>query len=438
MLSASITSHTRHSRSRRADEGRHGSVVAMNDRPRPDGASEDDAPDFHWLYGSNRPGGEPGPDETRPMPTMARPSTPPVPPPHQGVPGPAAPTAPVSPGAAGSPPPRSTPPTPPPLAPPPAPASRRRRGPKFWISLVLVLLLLWVVYLIAVPLYAWTKVDKVAFEPPGKRPGDQPGTTYLMVGSDSRAGLSKQERKQLGTGNAAGGRTDTIMLLHTGSGPNLLMSLPRDSLVDIPGYGTTKINAAYAYGGPKLLVKTIELNTGIRIDDYVEIGLGGLAGVVDAVGGIQICPTTDMVDKLANLDVKKGCQQADGTTALGYARSRHTSGIGDIDRVKHQREVVSAVGDKVMSPWTFINPFRYWRLNMAVPDFFAFGKGTSALDAAQWASAMTNVGLSCVVPIADLGVHWDPTRSKQMFDYIRNDRTGDIPKALCTSTGLPK
>lgn len=328
------------------------------------------------------------------------------------------------------------------MAPVPAPApspARRRRGPRFWIGIALALLGLWLAYLVVVPVYAWTKVDKVAFEPAGKRPGDQPGTTYLLVGSDSRAGLGKEERQELGTGNASGQRTDTIMLLHTGSGPNLLMSIPRDSLVDIPDHGTTKINAAYAYGGPKLLVKTIEQNTGIRVDEYVEIGLGGLAGVVDAVGGIEICPTFDMQDKLANLDIKKGCQQADGTTALGYARSRHSDPqYGDITRVKHQREVVAAVGDEVLSPWTFLNPVRYWRLANAVPDFFAFGEGTGPFQAAKWAMAMTNVGLSCVVPIADLGVHWDPERSRQMFDLIRADRTQDITKALCTPTGLPK
>ena len=412
----------------------------MTDRPRQDGASGDDAPDFTWLYGKKpASGAEPRPDETRVMPTVSRPGGAPVPPPAG------------RPQQAGGPPAgRPTPPGPPPTAPPPRIPDRvpttRRRGPRFWISLVLVLLLLWVVYLVAVPIYAWTKVDKVAFEPNGKRPDDQPGTTYLMVGSDSRAGLTPEQRKQLGTGNAAGQRTDTIMLLHTGSGPNLLMSIPRDSLVDIPGHGTTKINAAYAYGyadggadgGAKLLVRTIEQNTGIRIDDYVEIGLGGLAGVVDAVGGIEICPTTDMKDKLANLEIEKGCQEVDGTTALGYARSRHTSGIGDIDRVKHQREVVAAVGDKVMSPWTFVNPVRYWRLNMAVPDFFAFGEGTGPFQAAKWAMAMTRVGLSCVVPISDLAVHWDPDRSQQMFDYIKQDKTDDIPKALCTPTGLPK
>jgi LCP family protein required for cell wall assembly len=409
----------------------------MTDRPRQDGAPEDGAPDFHWLYGENaHAGDEPGPDETRVMPTMSRPSD---------APPPAGPARPSESGRRPTPP---TPPTPPPAAPPARPErGRRRRGPKFWVSLVLVLLLLWVAYLVVVPFYSWTKVDKVAFEPDGKRPDDQPGTTYLMVGSDSRGDLTKEERKQFHTGNAGGQRTDTIMLLHTGSGPNLLMSIPRDSLVDIPGHGNTKINAAYAYGyaggggadgGAQLLVKTIEENTGIRIDDYVEIGLGGLAGVVDAVGGIEICPTQAMKDKLAGLDIEKGCQQADGTTALGYARSRHTSNIGDIDRVKHQREVVAAVGDKVMSPWTFINPVRYWNLNMAIPDFFAFGEGASPITAAKWAMAMTSVDLSCVVPISDLAVHWDPERSQQMFDYIKKDETGDIPKSLCTPTGLPR
>ncbi len=171
------------------------------------------------------------------------------------------------------------------------------RRPKFWVRAVLVLLVLWIVYLIAVPFFAWQKVDKVEFAPDGDRPADQPGTTYLMVGSDSRGDLSEEERKELGTGNAAGQRTDTIMILHTGDGPNLLMSIPRDSRVAIPGHGDDeKINAAFAYGGPKLLTETIENETGIRIDHYVEIGFGGFVDLVDAVGGIEICPKQAIKD----------------------------------------------------------------------------------------------------------------------------------------------
>ena len=140
--------------------------------------------------------------------------------------------------------------------------------------------------------------------------------------------------------------------------------------------------------------------------------MGGVAGLVDAVGGIEVCPKRNMVDKLAGLRIKKGCQEVDGATALAYARSRHTSGIGDIDRVRRQREVVSAVGEAVLSPWTILNPVRWWRLNHAIPEFFIFGEGMGPVTAGKWATAMTRVngdtGLTCVVPLQDLAVHWHP------------------------------
>ena len=233
------------------------------------------------------------------------------------------------------------------------------------------------------------------------------------------------------------------MLLHTGDGPNLLMSIPRDSLVEVPGHGTTKINAAYAYGGPKLLVKTIENETGIRVDDYVEVGFGGVVDMVDAVGGIEICPTQSMKDKLANLDIKKGCQEVDGKTALAYARSRHT-----VEHRRHRPGQAPARGGlrgrqrgRVpvdASSTRSATGTSTWRC----PTSFAFGEGTGPLRAAKWASAMTNVngedGLTCGVPITDLAVHWDAERSKQMFGHIIEDTTDEIPKGLCTPTGLPE
>jgi LCP family protein required for cell wall assembly len=301
----------------------------------------------------------------------------------------------------------------------------------------------WVVFLVAVPVWAWGQIEKVDSSPATGRPAEQPGTTYLLVGSDSRRGLTKAEQKELATGGDTGGRgrTDTIMLLHTGSGPSILMSLPRDSIVDIPGYGRTKINAAYAFGGPRLLVRTLEQDTGIRIDDYVEIGFAGFVDVVDAVGGVRICPTEAMKDPLANLDIKKGCQQAGGRVALGYARSRHTSGLGDIARARHQREVVSAVGAKAASPWTVLNPVRYYRLAMAGSSSVKVGTDTGLLSTLRFAYAMTRVdgskGLTCSVPISDLAVHWDPARSKKLFDLIKQDRTADVTKGLCRANGLP-
>lgn len=415
----------------------------MADRPR-NGGPEDGPQEYGWLYGKKQPR-EPRPEETRVMPVQPRDGGRSRAVPGQPARGGSSSTPPRSPAPTPAPTPRSSDPADPtgPTGPSRGGRGRGFRLPRPRVRWVFLLLLAWIAYLVIVPVMAWNDVDKVAFEPDGDRPGDQPGTTYLMVGSDSREGLTKEQRKELATGNVAGRRTDTIMLLHTGSGPNVLMSIPRDSQVEVPGHGRTKINAAYAYGGAKLLVQTIEQSTGIRIDEYAEVGLGGVVEMVDAIGGIEICPTTDMVDKLAGLDIDKGCQEADGRTALAFARSRHTDPrYGDITRAKHQREVVSAVGDEVKSPATFINPFRYWSVWMAVPDAFKFGDGMSPVGAAKWALAMTRVngqdGMTCGVPIADLSVRWDPERSQQFFDYLKEDRTDDLPKGLCTPTGLPK
>jgi len=291
-----------------------------------------------------------------------------------------------------------------------------------------------------VPLLAWSKIEKVDATPDDDRPDAQPGTTYLLVGSDSREGLTRKQERAYGVGQAQGRRTDTIMLLHTGSGPNLLLSIPRDSIVPIPGHGSGKINAAYAYGGPKLLAQTLEDVTGIRIDDYVEIGFAGFVDVVDAVNGVEICPKTAMRDRRANLHIKKGCQEVDGNTALGYARSRHGQRLGDIDRAQHQREVVSAVGSKAASPWSVINPVRYYRLAMAGSDSLRVGDETGVLATAKFAWAMTRVdgksGLTCGVPIRDFAVHWDRERALKLFGLVKADRTGDIPKSLCRPSGL--
>ena len=285
--------------------------------------------------------------------------------------------------------------------------------------------------------------SKVEFEPTaGNRPDEQPGTTYLLVGSDSRAGLSAEERRTSAPATPQGNRTDTIMLLHTGSGPNSLMSIPATSQVEIPGHGANKINAAFAFGGPKLLVRTIEEETGIRVDNYVEIGLGGVVEIVDAVGGVQICPKEAMQDKLANLDIEAGCQEADGKTALGTPARATPPTHGDIERAQHRAR---------WSPRSARRRCRRGRSSTRCatggstwqhPDSFAFGEGTSPIRAALWASAMTRVngenGLTCGVPIADLVVNWDEERSQQLFQHVIEDDTDGIPKSLCTPSGLPK
>jgi len=338
---------------------------------------------------------------------------------------------------------------PPPNLPPPGrnrgagkpPKGPRKRKP---IRKILGLtLVVWIIFLIAVPVWAWGRIAKVDAEPTTARPGSQLGTNYLLVGSDSRRGLTKEQQEELSTGGDSGGpgRTDTIMIMHIGKGPTLLMSIPRDSIVPIRGYGTTKINAAYTYGGPKLLVSTLEENTGLRIDNYVEVGFGGLVNVVDSVGGVEICPTTDIKDKDAGLDLKEGCQQADGKTALGFSRSRHTYATQDIQRVQSQREVLGSIAKKVKSPWTIINPLRYQSVAAGASGSLQIGENVGPIDLSRFAyslsSAMSGGGLNCTIPLLDFAVHWDSERALKMLAFVKDDETDQIG-SLCTEDGLPK
>ncbi|GAB2987456.1 LCP family protein [Nocardioides montaniterrae] len=419
------------------------------------GTGDKDSDGFEWMYGDRAPASKDEPTRQtqrprtqrpaadQPEPTMMLPTQPRAgqgggtgggtgagkgtPPPSRGLP----PAAPVQDRLSS------------PVAPPRSPSRSRFSGGwssrRRWVRIVVAVLAVWLAYTIAVPFLTWSKVDKLPFEPTGKRPADQPGTTYLMVGSDSRAGLTTAQKKEFHTGlHHNENLSDTIMLLHVGSGPDVLISFPRDWYVD-----GSKINGYYRPNDGRKLAKALEQQTGIRIDEYVQVGLGGVAGVVDAVGGIQICPKKRMDDHYSGLHVKKGCQEADGKTALAYARARHGQALGDLDRVAHQREVVAAVGKKVFSPWSVLNPFRWWKLNSAVPDFFAFGEGTNQYDVMRWAMAMRhaggNGGLTCTMPVTDGSAHYmDTQRARPLFKAIIEDHTERITKNECTANGLPR
>ncbi len=303
---------------------------------------------------------------------------------------------------------------------------------------VLLAILAWLVFLVAVPIWAFASLAKVDAEPNGDRPADSGGTTYLLVGSDSREGLTGPEKADLGTGGGDGQRTDTIILLDipSGDGPTLLLSIPRDSFVTIPGHGENKINAAYSIGGPDLLVNTVERATDIHIDNYIEIGFSGFVEVVDAVGGIEVCPKTSINDpKAGGLKMQRGCQEVDGRTALGYSRSRAFP-RGDITRALHQREVITAVGKQGASWQTIVLPWRYFGVNKAAAETVRVGENVGPIDLARFAWAMAHTGSAkrCVVPYSNLGastsagsaVTWDQERAEALFAAIRAGDTASV------------
>ena len=329
------------------------------------------------------------------------------------------------------------------------PRYRWRRG-RIALVVLLVLLLAWIGFMVWVPMQAWGAVNKVDNVPDGQRPTDTSGYNYLLVGSDSREGLTKEQRKKYATGNAAGNRTDTIMLVHVSEsgGKPVMVSLPRDSYVPIPGHGSNKINAAYSIGGPKLLTDTVEQVTGIHVDGYIEIGLGGFAAVVDSVGGVDLCVPRDMNDKKAGIDLKKGCQTLNGGNALGYVRSRYEDPLGDIGRAARQRQFLGALMKKAATPSTVLIPWRYKSFADASAAGLAVGQETGIMDAVRVLQAMRAVsndeGLSLSVPTSDLAyrtsagalaVKWDTERAKALFKALKDDEPLTEPPPGTTVEG---
>ena len=262
---------------------------------------------------------------------------------------------------------------------------------------------------------------------PSEQIANTSGTNWLLVGSDSRQGLSEKDVERLGTGGDLGTtRTDTIMLLHLPlHGKPTLVSIPRDSYVAVPGYGYDKINAAFAYGGAPLLAQTVEESTGLHIDRYAEIGMGGLANVVDAVGGVEICVQEPIDDPLANISVQPGCQKMDGATSLGYVRTRATA-QGDLDRVMRQRDFLGAMLDKVTSPAVFLNPFRLVPLLWTVPTMFSVGEGDHIWNLARIPLAMRGGINAETIPLGgfqdtDVGnvLLWDEAAAEELFASLR-------------------
>jgi len=240
-----------------------------------------------------------------------------------------------------------------PPGPPPAPARRpKRRRKRGWLvfTFILVLLLAWP---IGLGIWANGKLNHIDALSGAAATS---GTTYLLAGSDSRAEL---EAGDAGFDQTEGARTDTILLLHVPEdGQTSLISLPRDSYVEIPGHGQSKLNAAYSWGGPELLVESVENLSGFTVDHYVEVGFAGITNIVEELGGVELCYDHDVSDKRSKLEWEAGCHDADGETALAFARMRYADKEGDIGRTDRQRQLIGAITSSASEAGTLLNPAR--------------------------------------------------------------------------------
>jgi LCP family protein required for cell wall assembly len=268
------------------------------------------------------------------------------------------------------------------------------------------------------------------------------GTNWLIAGSDSRGGLTRQQENQLALGhNLPGSRSDTIMLLHlpaNGTRPTLV-SIPRDSYVPIPGKGYNKINAAYAIGGPKLLIATVQNATGLQINHFMSIGFGGLVNVVNDVGGVRMCLKAPMKDPKAGLNLKAGCQTLNGAQALGFVRTRAFA-VGDLQREQDQRVLLKGILAKMTSAGTLANPFAIIPAANGAASAISVDQGTGLTQLVSVAFALRNP-VTTTVPFGQFAstnvgsvVEWNPTAAKQFFTDLAHDQA--LPKNLITGSSV--
>ncbi|WP_237554683.1 MULTISPECIES: LCP family protein [unclassified Streptomyces] len=320
------------------------------------------------------------------------------------------------------------------------------------------------------------------------RPDGTKGTNFLLVGTDGRDGLDPSDKRRYHLGGAPCHCTDTIMLVHLSEDRQraAVVSIPRDSYVRLPakpapaaaaspaslsapapsaspaspsapapgdgksagtgplppGTRPAKINEAYADGGAKLTVHTVEQLTGVHIDHYLEVDFSSFMKTVDVIGGVKVCTPVPLKDAYTGLDLAPGTTTLDGGQALQYVRSRHIDGSADLGRMQRQQRFLAQVIHKITSGGTLSNPVELSRVagtalgsvradqGLGAGDLIALAKGLKGLSAES--SEFVSVPLSDLnyrVPGIGSTVKWDETKAGELWAAIRADRPLAPPRA---------
>jgi LCP family protein required for cell wall assembly len=326
--------------------------------------------------------------------------------------------------------------------------SRGRRWTRRIFGIIALLIVLALVGSVATYFYLNSKLTRsnILLDYPG-RPAVGVGTNWLIAGSDTRQGLTRQQELQYSTGqlDATGyGRSDTIMILHipAGGGRPVLVSIPRDSYVFIPGHGRNKINAAYAFGGPALLAQTIQTDTGLHINHYMNIGFGGFVNLVNAVGGVRMCLPAPIHDQASGLNLNAGCQVLNGGQALAWVRDRHSFATSDLQREQDQRLFLAALLKKMTSTGVVLNPFASLPAASGVASNMTVDQATQLYQLWFAARALRDP-LTTTVPnssggyVSNVGdvLVWNHSQASQLFTALQEDQP--VPANLITGSNLP-
>ncbi|MET8669160.1 LCP family protein [Streptomyces tendae] len=212
--------------------------------------------------------------------------------------------------------------------------------------------------------------DAIGKDRPEKLPTS--GQNVLILGSDSRAG----DNAELNTGNVAGARSDTALVMHIPEGRKeaVAVSIPRDTLVtrpectkpdgsEVASAERVMFNSVYSQVGPACVVKTVEKMSGVRMDHYVEIDFAGFKDLVDAIGGVTVTVDQDIHDKSSGLDLTAGTHKLNGTDSLAFVRTRHGVGDGsDLGRIGLQQEFMIALLSEIKKQDLLGSPTKTYKI----------------------------------------------------------------------------
>jgi LCP family protein required for cell wall assembly len=276
---------------------------------------------------------------------------------------------------------------------------------------------------------------------------DEP-LNILVLGSDRRDVIEGKKRSSREfQGGEGGQRADVMILVHIAANAEsaVMVSLPRDLRVEIPGLGTDKLNAAYAYGGPKLTVRTVKEFTGLPIHHYVEVNFASFQNIVNTLGGVKIYIDRPLSDARSGLEVPEaGCIKMDGAMALSYVRARYIDPTADIGRINRQQLFIRTLMRKVKSLDFLLNPTKWVELAKVVGEGLRYDKGVDLGLARSVASKLSGTdegvdfrivpsynalisGISYLVPIE--------SEVDALFEAIATET--DLPEYGKTAASLP-
>jgi LCP family protein required for cell wall assembly len=256
----------------------------------------------------------------------------------------------------------------------------------------------------------------------------------LVAGVDPRTGLTHHQQVILHVGSDTSSNSDTMMLVHVSGDRSrvTVVSIPRDSWVSIPGHGMNKINAAYGFGGPKLMVQTVEQATGLTINDYTEVDFLGFVKVIDALGGVNICLPQAVDDSYSGLRLPAGLHHVDGVTALAYARDRHSFATSDLARIQDQQRLLSSALSEAIHSGLLANPVRLSAFLSAAMSAVTVDQGFNVSALADQMRGISSQDVTfTTVPLANadyqtptgaLAVLWNGAAASQIFQALASDQ----------------